>query len=662
MCGLTGILSSSPSNDITRQVANMTSLLAHRGPNDEGVWSEGNIGLGHRRLSVLDLSVSGAQPMHSECKRFVMAFNGEIYNHLDIRKKLEDEGASIKWRGHSDTETLLAAIKHWGLDKSLRNSHGMFALAIWDQKKKCLSLARDRIGEKPLYWGWAGKDLIFGSELKAVRAHPNFSRDICRKALIQYLRFTYVPAPRSIHPGIYKLEPGTILCVKGFSPTKQPNEPIRPGEHYGSISVHRYWDLNEEVENSASNPVEDENEAISITEQALGKAVKLQMISDVPLGAFLSGGVDSSSIVALMQAQSLRPIKTFTIGFEEVKFDESSHAAAVAKHLGTDHNNILVTDTDARNVIPDLPWLYDEPFADSSQIPTHLICRAARQHVTVALSGDGGDEIFGGYNRYIHGPGLWRNLSYLPPIIRGLVGRVAQTIPEYSWDKIGDFYNQIKKGSEGISYLGNKIHRFGKCIRLINSLEDLHRNMVSAWIEPQKLLIDDVTEPKSLIDDALPKFGLNDPVMGMIIRDIRSYLPDDILHKVDRASMGISLEVRSPFLDKDVIALAARLPTKMKIRDGKGKWALRQVLYKYVPSEIIDRPKEGFTVPIGIWLRGPLRDWVEDLLATKRLEKDGLFKPKIIRKLWTEHLSGRKDWSSQLWTILMFQAWNLAQK
>lgn len=661
MCGLTGILCASQNNDIIKVVTKMTSLLVHRGPDDEGVWSDGNIGLGHRRLSVLDLSVSGAQPMHSDCERYVMVYNGEIYNHLDIRKKLSSESYKIKWKGHSDTETILAAIKHWGLDKTLSISNGMFALALWDKKEKCLSLARDRIGEKPLYWGWAGKDIIFGSELKALRAHPNCPRDICRKALIQYLRFMYVPAPRSIHTGIYKLEPGTILSIKGFPPLKQPDKPISPGENYYNLSIRRYWNLNVEFEIGASNLIEDENEAISTTEKVLTKAVKCQMISDVPLGAFLSGGVDSSTIVALMQAQSSRPIKTFTIGFEDANFDESSHASKVAKHLGTDHNKMIITDTEALKMIPDLPWLYDEPFADYSQIPTHLICKAARKHVTVALSGDGGDEMFGGYNRYILGPKLWKNLSYLNPLMRNFVGRLAQAIPEHSWNKLEKLYNKIRTGDKGISYLGNKIHRFGERMHLINNLEDLHRNMSSAWIEPEKIINDFQTEPTSIIN----KFSihaLNDPVMGMIIKDMQSYLPDDILCKVDRAAMGISLETRCPFLDKDVIDLVTRLPAKMKIRENRGKWVLRQVLYKYVPSEIIDRPKKGFTPPIGVWLRGPLRDWAEDLLSIKRLEDDGLFKSKIIREIWTEHLSGRRDWSLPLWTILIFQDWNKAQK
>ena len=660
MCGIAGLLipGSGDADGISDTLQKMTRSLAHRGPDAEGFWTEGGVALGHRRLSILDLTNAGAQPMRSESGRYVVVFNGEIYNHLDMRRDIAADGAAPGWRGHSDTETLLAGLAHWGLDETLQRAKGMFALALWDRSEKRLSLARDRMGEKPLYWGWAGQSLVFGSELKALRAHPNFPNEVCREALAQYLRFMYVPAPRSIHPGLYKLEPGTILTVDGALPATPPKEPIRPGKHYGGVSIRRYWDMNAEISAGAQDPIEDEGDAVAALDEVLSKAVGRQMISDVPLGAFLSGGVDSSAIVALMQAQSARAVQTFTIGFDEAAYDESPHAAAVASHLGTEHTKLRVTDTDARDVIPNLPDLYDEPFADSSQIPTYLVCRAARQHVTVALSGDAGDELFGGYNRYIRGPGLWEHLSRVPKPIRQVSGLAAQALPEKAWDMIGDTYNRLRPGSAGISGLGTKVHRLGERLRLTNTLDDLHRNMASAWIEPEIAMVGDTIEPASRLDDPLPAFGAEDPAMRMMVQDMRSYLPDDILCKVDRAAMGVSLETRTPFLDPDVIALAARLPMEMKIRDGQGKWALRQILYQHVPREMIERPKAGFAIPIGIWLRGPLVDWAEDLLSRERLAKDGFFAPDIIRQTWAEHLSGRRDWTTRLWAILMFQAWH----
>jgi len=660
MCGIAGLLipGSSDADGITVILQNMTRSLAHRGPDAEGYWTEGAVALGHRRLSILDLSDAGAQPMRSESGRYVIVFNGEIYNHLNMRRDLAVDGAAPDWRGHSDTETLLAGITHWGLDETLQRAKGMFTLALWDRSEKRLSLARDRMGEKPLYWGWAGQALVFGSELKALRAHPDCPRDVCRDALAQYLRFMYVPAPRSIHPGLYKLEPGTILTVDGAPPSTPPEEPIRPGGHHGSISIRRYWDLNADIEAGAQDQIEDEGDAVAALGEVLGKAAQREMISDVPLGAFLSGGVDSSAIVALMQAQSERPVQTFTIGFDEAAFDETPYAAAVAHHLGTEHTKLHVTDADARDVIPLLPDLYDEPFADSSQIPTYLVCRAARQHVTVALSGDGGDELFGGYNRYIRGPGLWKRLSKVPKPLRQVSGYAAQALPEKTWELIGGAYNRLRPGSAGISGLGTKDHRLGERLRLTDSLDDLHRNMASTWIEPETVMAGNVSEPPSHLDDPLPAFGADDPAMRMMLQDMRSYMPDDILCKVDRAAMGVSLETRTPFLDPDVIALAARLPMAMKIRDGQGKWALRQVLYQHVPREMIERPKVGFAIPIGIWLRGPLRDWAEELLSPERLAKDGFFDPEIIRQTWAEHPSGRRDWSARIWTILMFQAWH----
>ncbi len=659
MCGLSGILRASAVHSpcLHGTLRNMTQRLHSRGPDAEGLWVDDGIGLGHRRLSILELSDAGAQPMQSPDYRFILAYNGEIYNHLDIREALEGEGAAPSWMGNSDTETLLAGICHWGLDETLKQVKGMFALALWDRAEKRLSLARDRMGEKPLYWGWAGQDLVFGSELKALHAHPACPQEICRAALAQYLRFLYIPEPRTIHPGLYKLEPGTVLSVEQTVPAFPPSAPLRPGDRHEGLHIRRYWSLNAEIEVGARNQIADDVSAIAELEETLARVIKRQMLSDVPLGAFLSGGVDSSTIAAVMQLHSVSPIKTFTIGFEQAAYDESHHAAAVAEHLGTDHTRLMVTDEQVREVIPYLPEMYDEPFADSSQIPTHLLCRAAREQVTVALSGDAGDELFGGYNRYLYGPALWRKMSRIPAPMRRITGEIACRLPEAVWDRAGAVYNRLKPGSEGIASLGTKAHRFGERLRDTHSLQDLYLGAASTWLIPDSLLREAVAEPASALSDPLPLDDLSDPAAWMMAQDLRSYLPGDILCKVDRAAMNVSLETRVPFLDPDVVRLAMRLPLGMKIRDGQGKWALRKVLYKLVPRDLIERPKAGFAVPIGPWLRGPLRDWGEDLLSEQRLLQDGIFDPKIVRQAWHEHLSGRRDRMPQLWAILMFQAW-----
>ena len=660
MCGLSGILRAPNvrnNPDLRQTLHCMTQRLSARGPDAEGLWIEDGIALGHRRLSILDLSEAGAQPMQSFNKRFSIAYNGEIYNHLEIRNALENETTDLSWAGHSDTETLLAGISHWGIDDTLKRAKGMFALALWDRAEKRLTLARDRMGEKPLYWGWAGTDLVFASELKALRAHPKCPHEICRESLAQYLRFLYVPEPRTIHSALYKLEPGTILTVEQTPPFSPPDAPLSPGDRYEGISIRRYWNLNSAIEGGALKKITDESNAVSELENTLENVVSRQMLSDVPLGAFLSGGVDSSMIVALMQAQSAKPIKTFTVGFEQPEYDESSHAAAVAAHLATEHTRMLVSDKQARDVIPDLPEIYDEPFADSSQIPTYLVCRAARDHVTVALSGDAGDELFGGYNRYLHGPSLWSLMKKLPKPVRRAMGQAACILPEAAWNTIGTGYNKLKTGSGGVANLGSKAHRFGERLRDTHSLEDLYYNAASTWLEPESLLLHETMEPTSALSDPLPLHTLSEPAAWMMAQDMRSYLPGDILCKVDRAAMSASLETRAPFLDPDVIALSMRLPMDMKIRGGQGKWALRQVLYKYVPQQIIERPKVGFAVPIGHWIRGPLREWAEEMISVDRLARDGFFDPKVVRRIWAEHLSGRKDKMPQLWAILMFQAW-----
>lgn len=655
MCGFTGLITSLPGNagGLEAIATRMALTIQHRGPDDAGAWADTQAGIafGHRRLSIVDLSPAGHQPMHSATGRYVLVFNGEIYNHQALRAELQDAGAAPEWRGHSDTETLLAACEHWGLEATLKKTVGMFAIALWDMRERTLQLARDRFGEKPLYYGWVGGALVFGSELKALRAYPGFANPVCREALAQYMRFMAVPAPRSIYQGIYKLEPGCLLTVQGMPPPAPPAQPLRPGQAHGSLQVRRWWSLAEAVEAGARNPLADETEAVQALEQQLAEAVALQSLADVPLGAFLSGGVDSSTIVALMQRQSQRPVKTFTIGFDEAGFDEAPHALAVARHLGTEHHEMRVSAAVAQAVIPTLPHMYDEPFADSSQIPTHLVCRAARQQVTVALSGDAGDELFGGYNRYFWGPRIWQRLAWLPLPARQALGHVLAGVSVGAWNAVG---------THRVARLGDKVHKLASRLQTVRHIDDLYRSLVSEWADPAQVVKGGrgpLIEPASLLDDPLPAAGVDAAPLRMMYRDSMGYLPDDILCKVDRAAMATSLETRVPFLDHRVAELAWRLPLHLKIRGNEGKWALRQVLYRYVPRELIERPKAGFAVPVGQWLRGPLRDWAEALLDPQRLAAEGYFHPDPIRQRWAEHVAGQRDHTPNLWAVLMFQAW-----
>lgn len=659
MCGLSGFLSPHPEAQYVMKglVERMADRLVHRGPDTGNSWAEDGIALGHRRLAILDLSAEGAQPMQSACGRFVVAFNGEIYNHLDLRIALEQCGAAPNWRGHSDTETLLAGITHWGLDETLIRSVGMFALAVWDRRDKRLLLARDRMGEKPLYWGWAGKVLVFGSELTALREHPGFPREVCKQALAQYLTFGYVPAPRSIHPGIYKLEPGCILELKGELPPSAPADPLRPDQGYGGLIIRRFWSLSETIAAGHRQIITDDSEAIILVESTLRTAVERQMLADVPLGAFLSGGIDSSLIVALMQTASSKPVQTFTIGFENREFDESPHASAIAGHLGTDHTSLMLTDTDVRSVIPLLPEMYDEPFGDPSQIPTHLVCREARKKVTVALSGDAGDELFGGYNRYFWGPRIWNRLAWLPSPARGGLGRLITSVPLNWWDSIG----RLGGRRLALAHAGDKAYRLADRLQATRTIDDFYRSLVTVW--PGHHMVPGLTAmPDSPLDDPLPEVGVEEAAQRMMAQDMRSYLPGDILCKVDRAAMSVSLETRVPFLDPDVLALSARLSPRMKIREGQGKWGLRQVLYRHVPKQLIERPKTGFSIPLGDWLRGPLRPWADELLSPASLSRDGLIDPASVLCVWEEHLSGRRDWAHRLWIVLMFLAWMDTQR
>lgn len=650
----------------------MALAIQHRGPDDAGAWADAQAGmaLGFRRLSIVDLSAAGHQPMHSAGGRYVITFNGEIYNHLALRAEL----GALQWRGHSDTETLLAGFEAWGVEETLKKTVGMFAIALWDVQTRTLHLARDRFGEKPLYYGWVGSGsntaFVFGSELKALRAYPGFANPVSRDALALYMRFTYVPAPHSIYQNIFKLEPGCMLSIDAALQPYQgnalisPAQLLRPPATQGALTLRRWWSLAAVVQAGAQNQIQDEAQAVHALEQRLKDAVRLQMLADVPLGAFLSGGVDSSTIVALMQQQSTQAIKTFTVGFEEAGFDESPHARAVAQHLGTDHTEFFVTASEAQAVIPHLPAMYDEPFADSSQIPTHLVCRAARQQVTVALSGDAGDELFGGYNRYFWGPRIWSRLSWLPYPIRQMLGAAIGAVPLAGWDALSRPLNAMLPAAQGIARAGDKAHKLAARLGGVRDLDDLYRSLVSEWQDPAQVVKGVGSTrcaanhgPQSLLDDPLPAQGAEQHQLRMMYRDSTTYLPDDILCKVDRAAMAISLETRVPFLDHRVAELAWQLPLHMKIRGSAGKWALRQVLYKYVPRELIERPKAGFGIPVGQWLRGPLRDWAEALLNEQRLQAEGYFHPAPIRTKWAEHQSGQRDHTASLWTVLMFQAW-----
>jgi len=664
MCGFSGFWSGAGHDNsaLGGMAERMAQTLRHRGPDSSGFWTSSSAGIAfsHRRLAILDLSPAGHQPMVSPSKRYIITFNGEIYNHAALRGEMEAAGENISWQGHSDTETLLNSIELWGLKTTLQRTNGMFAFALWDQQEKTLFLARDRLGEKPLYYGWVGRDFVFSSELKALRAHSDFANPVCRQSLAEYLRFMYVPAPRSIYQGIFKLEPGCLMTVRGSPPSHAPAEPLRPTDTYANISIHRWWSLGEVVEKGAHAPITDEREALDALENCLSDAVKMQSLADVPLGAFLSGGVDSSTIVALMQKQTSRPVKTFTVGFEDAEFDESKAARTVAAHLQTEHTEVFVTSAETQAVVPRLSSMYDEPFADSSQIPTYLVCAAARQEVTVALSGDAGDELFGGYNRYFWGPRIWNKVGGLPFTARQVIAEALTSVSPAGWNRAGKLVNKVLPGDKGIARLGEKAHKLGNCLKGARDLDDLYMRLVSQWQDPARLVFGEngsVVDPSCPQFDPLPSAGMDNDSLRMMYRDSLSFLPDDILCKVDRAAMAISLETRVPFLDNRVVEMAWRLPLSMKIRGNQSKWALRKILYRHVPRELIERPKVGFAIPLADWLRGPLRVWAEDLLDERRLHREGYLNPGPIRNIWKQHLSERHDYTEKLWGILMFQAW-----
>jgi len=650
MCGFAGFLETSGArypSGMEGVAREMNDTLRHRGPDDSGTWCDEAAGfvVGHRRLSIVELSALGHQPMQSACGRFVVAYNGEVYNFREIRGALEKAGYSF--RGGSDTEVLLAAISAWGLEEALRRFVGMFAFALWDRQERTLSLCRDRFGEKPLYYGWSGSTFLFGSELKALRAHPAWRGEYDTGAVSLFLRFCYVPAPYSIYRGIRKLPPGTYLTLHGADPAT-PLEP-RP-----------YWSAREVVERGMGEPFRGTPaEAAEELDVLLRASVRQQMVADVPLGAFLSGGIDSSAIVALMQAQSTRAVKTFSIGFHESSFNEAVHAAAVARHLGTEHCDLYVSAAEAMEVIPRLPALYDEPFADSSQIPTFLVSRLARGSVTVSLSGDGGDELFGGYVRHQLGPRIWNGIRRLPTGVRRSAGEALAAIPGGVWAALDGGARHLGPRMRQRNS-GEKVLKLAAVLKAGNP-DAIYRSLVAAWSDPRQA-VRGVEPPATLIDLPSEWPALTDFASRMMYLDAMTYLPDDILVKVDRAAMGVSLETRVPFLDHRVFEFVWRLPPEYKIRGGVSKWLLRQVLYRYVPPALVERPKAGFAVPVGEWMRGPLREWAEGLLDPRGLEEGGVFDPGPIRRYWREHLAGTADRTLKLWPILIFQAWERETK
>jgi len=639
MCGIAGIWRRNGGN-ASETAGRMALRLAHRGPDDSGVWSDpaAGIALGFRRLSIIDLSPAGHQPMQSVTGRYTMVYNGEVYNFPAIREELQRGGLAPDWRGHSDTEIMLAAIEAWGLDEAVKRFVGMFAIALWDGRERRLHLVRDRIGVKPLYYTATPKAILFGSELKAMTVAEECPTAINRDALALYTRFAYVPVPYTIYSDVWKVRPGTIVTFNAD----------------GGRSEREYWSLRDVIEHATANRFAGSDaEALDELDRIARESVRLRMIADVPLGVFLSGGVDSSLVTALMQAQSSGPVKTFSIGFQEAEYDEAQYAAAVARHLGTEHTELYVTPSDARDVIPLLPHIYDEPFADSSQIPTYLVSKLARQHVTVSLSGDGGDELFGGYHRYFLGRKLWDKIESVPRFARPLAAAAMRAVPIARWNALlsprSRFVPRALRRERG----GERVHKLAAAMTT-NDPDALYREITEQW---PGLLLPGARELSIATSDRASWPRIDDYIERMMYFDQVSYLPDDILVKVDRASMAVSLEAREPLLDHRLIEFAWRLPLSMKLREGGGKWILKRLLRRYIPKELVEREKMGFGLPIDQWLRGPLRDWAEPLLSERRLRDEGYFDVAAVRQPWLAFQSGDRGSLQSLWSVLVFQAW-----
>jgi len=654
MCGIAGIIGSDRVDE--KSVARMIGPLAHRGPDDQGIWLDpaARIGLGHRRLAIVDLSPAGHQPMHSADGRYVLTFNGEIYNYPELLATLEGEGAVPDggWRGHSDTEVFLQGIATWGLSATLKRCVGMFAFGLWDRRRRELSLVRDRFGEKPLYYGWAGRDFLFGSELKAFRTHPRFEGAIDRRALRLLAARIYVPAPMSIYERVFKVPPASILTIPAGAAGVPLSSPPTEGEGQG-LSLEHFWSYRDVMLRGLADPIADEADALDELERTLAAAIRAQSMADVPVGAFLSGGIDSSTVCALYQKYSSIPVRTYSIGFTETGYNEAEDAKRVAAHLGTVHHERYVTVEEARDVIPLLPTMYDEPFGDSSQIPTHLVSHFAREQVTVALTGDGGDELFAGYNRHFAAPRLWEQLQKLPASLRA-TGAPLSRIPSRFWSGVAGMLPGRHQ-----PHVGGKIQKGLRLAASAGSFDEVYSSFLDEWSHERSPVLGG--------DDADVRFDLDlgpgtSDALRMMYCDAVSYLPDDILAKVDRASMAVSLETRVPFLDHRVAELAAHIPLELKVRDGRGKYLVRKLLDRMVPRELVERPKAGFAIPVGEWIKGPLRPWAEDLLDSTRMRGEGLLDPGIVQKRWQDHLHGRRDSSPALWALLMFQAWVREQR